>query len=270
MKKFLLLLLLAAPLATFAQDLIIPKQGNPITAYNIEVSDKYIFYTLEPSSEATISRIAKDSVLMVRRADGTALNISAENAPAEAEAEAEENSDFPIINESDIHGSLIAEGNCVYIPTDSPLDYEQAGQKQLKEEIKKWGYWKVVPKLEQAHFVLQFTTQTNGQDTSYMVIRPRKYYKNQPLLIWVHKIGNGGFKPKNIIGIPVCNCRSSEEINANVSAARALVDCMRKIITDTNYGGIFFKCNRDVLNADNEHNNASQSWLGGYTVKRPQ
>lgn len=264
MKKFLLLLLLAAPLATFAQDLIIPKQGNPITAYNIEVSDKYIFYTLEPSSEATISRIAKDSVLMVRRADGTALNISAANAPAQAEAEAEENSDFPIINESDIHGSLIAEGNCVYIPTDSPLDYEQAGQKQLKEEIKKWGYWKVVPKLEQAHFVLQFITLTKGRDKSYMLIRPRKYYKKHP---FITRDINWGWAPKEAIGIQVCSCNSRENIQTNIGVARACSECIKRIITDKKYGKGFFRDNSEALNADNDNNNSSTSWLWGYQVK---
>lgn len=262
MKKFLLLLLLVAPISVAAQDLIIPKQGNPITAYNIEVSDKFIFYTLEPSSEATISRIAKDSVLMVRRADGTALNISAANAPAQAEAEAEENSDFPIINESDIHGSLIAEGNCVYIPTDSPLDYEQAGQKQLKEEIKKWGYWKVVPKLEQAHFVLQFVTETKGSDSSHMFIRPRKYFKKCPMIKWEEERFWEGWTPKGAVGIVVCWCNSSENYNTNIRAARAFANCMRKVITDEKYGKPFFKLCSDALNADNENNNGPLGFSG--------
>lgn len=263
MKKLLLLLFLAAPISVAAQDLIIPKQGNPITAYNIEVSDKFIFYTLEPSSEASISRIAKDSVLMVRRADGSALNLSAANAPAQAEAELEENSDFPIINESDIHGSLIAEGNCVYIPTDSPLDYEQAGQKQLKEEIKKWGYWKVVPKLEQAHFVLQFVTSTKGKDNSNVFIRPRKYYKEHPMLNEKSAF-SVGWTPEGAVGIWVCHCNSSEETNKNISAARALGDCIRKIITDKEYGKDFYKYCTDALNADNENNCPKKFW--GYLL----
>lgn len=269
MKKFLLLLFLAAPISVAAQDLIIPKQGNPITAYNIEVSDKFIFYTLEPSSEASISRIAKDSVLMVRRADGSALNLSAANAPAQAEAELEENSDFPIINESDIHGSLIAEGNCVYIPTDSPLDYEQAGQKQLKEEIKKWGYWKVVPKLEQAHFVLQFVTITKGADASYMFIRPRKYYKTSSLIKFEVKGFWAGWTPKDAVGVQVCYSNSSEEINTNLSVARAFGDCMRRIITDTKYGKSFFKDNTNALQAESNNNNGRINSLNpGYWVKK--
>ena len=50
---------------TQAQDVIIPKQGNPITVYNLEVTSNFYIYTLDENSESTMLRIAKDSVLMV-------------------------------------------------------------------------------------------------------------------------------------------------------------------------------------------------------------
>ncbi len=146
-----------------AQDLIIAKQGDPVKAWNLEVSDKYVFYSTEPGENAPIVRMAKENILMIRKADGSAMNFTGEQTGATTTAAPSATPDAPIIDEGNIHGNLIAEGNCVYIPTDSPLAYEQAGQQRVKEYMKQWGYWKVVEKPEQAHFVLQFTTQISGE-----------------------------------------------------------------------------------------------------------
>ena len=121
MKRLLptLFLLALAVTQLHAQDLIIPKQGNPITAYNVEAGAKFFFYTTEPSEDSPTLKIAKDSVLMVRKVDGSVLAPSPEvSAAAPAPKNTPAQSNFPEIKEEDIHGSLIAKGNCVYIPTD--------------------------------------------------------------------------------------------------------------------------------------------------------
>ncbi|MBP5541924.1 MAG: hypothetical protein J6X88_09780 [Bacteroidales bacterium] len=183
MKKSLLttLLLLAITLVQ-AQDIILPKHGNPITAYNLGENNKFILYTAEPNEDADILRIAKDSVLMVRRADGTVMDLKAATAPAATQAPTptEPTIDYPEIAEEDIHGSLIAKGNCVFIPIEDYEDGERAGQEQLKKKVKEIGYWTVVDKPEQAHFILQYMMVSVGQDMAYLIIRPRKYYKSRP------------------------------------------------------------------------------------------
>ena len=239
-----------------AQDLIIPKQGDPITAYNVEVSGNFVFYTTEAKEDAPIQRIAKGNVLMVRRQDGSVLNMT-ENVSAETESQPEE-SQFPEIKEEDIHGNLIAKGNCVYIPTDSPLDYEKAGQEQLKENMKAWGYWTVVDKPEQAHFVLQFTTQTSGEDLSFIIIRPRKYYALHPTL--VRSGWNGAWtNAKKEVGVTANWTKSNEDINDNKLKAILLAEHLKRMILnpDDGDGKRFFKYHKEALDADNANNDSS-------------
>lgn len=202
-----------------AQDLIIPKQGSPITAYNLDVSDTYYFYTLDENVESAIFRISKDSVLMVRKADGTVL--SKENTATNA---ASIKKTYPIIKDEDIHGSLIAEGNKVFIPTNSSLTYEKAGQEEFKQLLEKWGYWTVVEDLEQAHFVLQFVTVTTGRDFSALVIRPRQYYRSQPFITTYSDTFN------NKKGFYVTYVVSSESPNENRLAAYTMYDELKSYI----------------------------------------
>ena len=191
MKKNYLLtsaLTMLFPLFVIGQDIIVKQDGIVLNVYNVDESRTSYYYTTEPNS-ASFSRVLKDSVLIVKCANGTVLRPSEFGTTAQPEVDNDNNSNYPIIDENDIHGSLIAEGNCVYIPTDSPKDYEQTGQKRLKEFFKEWAYWKVVSKPEQAHFILQFTTQTSGHDTSHLLIRPRKYYKSFPIVVWKPGVG---------------------------------------------------------------------------------
>lgn len=63
----------------FAQDRVITKKGDVMEVYHVEVSDKYIFFNREESADSPIERLAKDSVLMVRRQDGSIVNLSSAN-----------------------------------------------------------------------------------------------------------------------------------------------------------------------------------------------
>ncbi len=246
-----LVFVLMGVLMASAQDLIVPKSGDPISAYNLEQSEDYLFYTLNIDSDSPILRIAKNDVLMVRKADGSVLSIDNQKTAKINDAEQEEL--FPIIDESTIQGSLIAQGNCVYIPTDSPSDYEQAGQQQVKEMVKKWGYWTVVNKPEQAHFILQFTTQTAGYDISVLIVRPRKYYDSCPIV----NRSAGGIWKQTQIGVCINWIYSSENLNDNIKNAITLVEHMKKLITnkDDKQSKKFFKRNSEALDANAVNNN---------------
>lgn len=261
MKKFLSFsFLLFFATTTFAQDLIVPKEGNPINAFNVEESESYLYYTKGNDASSQILRIAKSDVLMVRRANGSVMSL--DNQKENIVDGTEQQADFPIINENDIHGLLIAEGNCVYIPTDSPYDYEQAGQQKVKEMVKNWGYWTVVNKPEQAHFVLQFTTQTSGNDFSILIIRPRKYYAAFP------KVKRDGFwgvwkEGKKNIGVTVNFMKANEDPAENVKNAVVMVEHMKKLITKTEdeESKRFYKYHSMALDADAESNDSSAKMI---------
>ena len=54
-----------------AQDKVITKEGDTHEVYNVEISDKYIFYTKDKSADATILRMDKSTILMIKYQDGT-------------------------------------------------------------------------------------------------------------------------------------------------------------------------------------------------------
>lgn len=222
MKHFAIILLSVVATITHAvaQDLIVPKQGNPITVYIADVSNAFIYYTINDNTNAPLLRISKDSVLMVRNADGTALDLDFPFIPTKP------TTNYPIIEEADIHGSLIAKGNRVYIPTDSKNVCERAGQECLKQEVQEWGYWIVVDELEQSHFVLQYALDSKGKDYSILIIRSRKLYKTNP---------SADFNNGNI-GFGVAKCRSNDsDSTINHTYASLFFNYLKKVITDPDY-----------------------------------
>lgn len=84
---FVLLVLsviLSAGVPTMAQDKIITKEGETHEVYNVEVSDKYVFYSKEKAADSPILRMGKDVVLMIRYQDGTKKLFTGEEAGDEA------------------------------------------------------------------------------------------------------------------------------------------------------------------------------------------
>lgn len=71
-----------------AQDKIITKDGDVLQGWNVEVSDKYVFYNTENKTDADIKRMEKDKVLMVKRQDGSTLNLYEDAQPAAKQAPA--------------------------------------------------------------------------------------------------------------------------------------------------------------------------------------
>lgn len=76
----------AAFMPAVAQDKIITKDGDVLQGWNVEVSDKYVFYNTENKTDADIKRMEKDKVLMVKRQDGSTLNLYEDAQPAEKQA----------------------------------------------------------------------------------------------------------------------------------------------------------------------------------------
>lgn len=62
-----------------AQDRIVTKEGNTIDVYNVEISDKYIYYNEQNSSDARILKMDKNNVLMIRFHDGRKTLLTEEN-----------------------------------------------------------------------------------------------------------------------------------------------------------------------------------------------
>lgn len=108
-----------------AQDKIITKEGNTYNAYNVEVSDKYVFYNTEKEGNGAFLRMGKDSVLMVRFADGTKRMVADEDgaatpqaAPAAGNANSQPQADYSLSPEEQV---LLREkynpGNVQYLET---------------------------------------------------------------------------------------------------------------------------------------------------------
>lgn len=87
MKQLMTLLLLLVASVAMAQDIIVKKDGSILNVYNLEESATSYFYTLEPSSEASVLKINKDDVFSVKKKDGEAQVVNpaaAAAAPAAA------------------------------------------------------------------------------------------------------------------------------------------------------------------------------------------
>ena len=74
---------------------------------------------------------------------------------------------------SDYKGFLLKEGNKVYIPIDSPKDYERAGALSLKDAVKEYSFWVSVDNIYESHFILEYIVDTNGPDNAYFKIISR-------------------------------------------------------------------------------------------------
>lgn len=204
-----------------AQTLIVTKTGDPIYGYNVSNSGEYYFYQKSEKDNSFI-RIDKDEVLMLRDNNGNVIELNTDADANTTQPSAETNmpssttkkvskkkedlpSDrFPIIPLSETHNDPLAYGNCIYIPTDSPKEYERAGQLTLKKLLNEvWedmmGDGKQIPpyvivdKPEQAHFVLQYTLATAGSDCAMLFLRPREYYDVRPQISNFNDHNNIGY-----------------------------------------------------------------------------
>lgn len=253
MKKIILIAsFLAVCSLAAAQDLIVLKTGSPLNAYKVELGEKSVFYALENDDNAPFYRVDRENVLMIRRADGSVADLSSPAATAKvANVPAVPSKPrFPEIKDEDIQGCIIAEGNCVYIPTDSALPYEKAGQEQIRKCIEEWGYWKVVDEPSQAHFVLQYLSFTSGSDVAYLIGRHRDNYLKYPKL--AYDPWKGFLLPAGAGGCVFGFTRGGDKVEENIETAGSMIQLVRTAFgnptgRDMKY---FWKYCEDILKAE--------------------
>ena len=81
---------------SFAQDVLITKEGNVLKVYEAEISNNSVFYKTGITADAAIKKIAKSDLLMIKYSDGRKLIIEEESAlQAAAEAASKPSGNAP-------------------------------------------------------------------------------------------------------------------------------------------------------------------------------
>ena len=85
MKKFFitLIVLLYALQSVVAQDVLITTEGDVMTVYIDDIGSSTIYYKTENSDAAQLQRIDKSKVYMIKKADGTNIDLSSASTPTE-------------------------------------------------------------------------------------------------------------------------------------------------------------------------------------------
>ena len=73
-------------LATMAQDMLVTNEGKSMTIYNLEISDQSIFFQLQDKADAPLQKMLKKDVLIIKKADGTKLDLNAPQTEAPSQA----------------------------------------------------------------------------------------------------------------------------------------------------------------------------------------
>ena len=68
--------MLLCTVCTFAQDRVITKNGDVFDAYRVDIGNTFVYYTTEDKDEAALQKIAKSEVLMIKKKDGTKIDIT--------------------------------------------------------------------------------------------------------------------------------------------------------------------------------------------------
>lgn len=76
MKSKLFLFLLIIPCFIYAQDILITDDGENIKAWDVDISSKKVYYKTAAGKEAPVKSIAKEKVLLLKKADGTKVRIN--------------------------------------------------------------------------------------------------------------------------------------------------------------------------------------------------
>lgn len=83
MKKFFITLIVSfcAMQSIVAQDVLITTEGDVMTVYIEDISSSTIYYKVENSANAQLQRIEKTKVYMIKKADGTKIDLSSVSTP---------------------------------------------------------------------------------------------------------------------------------------------------------------------------------------------
>ena len=108
MKKFLMMVfVLLAAIGVKAQDVLVTEEGESITAWDVDISAQKIYYKTAVGDDAPMKSIAKEKVLLWKKADGTKVRIDAgqaqpqQSTPAPAKAETKPVENVPAPDASD-------------------------------------------------------------------------------------------------------------------------------------------------------------------------
>lgn len=204
-----------------AQDLIVKNDGTTITAFNVDISGSTVYYQLENNEEAAILRIRIDDVLIIRKADGTRIDPSADSWHQQKNTMASNtNAGTRGLDIDNYHGYLLAGGNNVYVAAGSGAEYEKSAVSVLKKGLQAHGVWNVVERVEDAHFILQYVVYTSGADVALILLRTRDNYQRA---VFPSK---GSYREDSIKDgmLILFYSRTSESISDNVNLAKDFLD----------------------------------------------
>ena len=242
-KQLIFLLLMLLGLTARAQDVILTQDDRVIKAYNVAVATggQFVYYTLNQTDTATVQRLPKAQVFIIKKADGTRIDPNAPAASAQAPAATPAPAEvprnrFPEIDLTNFHGLLCSKGNCVYVPIDGAYEGERAGQAQLKKLLEKDGFWTVVDYPEQAHFVFQGVLTTAAADRFFFVLRTRSSYQQKPTPL----ISSGAYSIKLGGSHRLYMLYSSEDAGRNVRVVNEYMSssqftAFKEEITETDF-----------------------------------
>ena len=82
MKRILIALFVFCATYVQAQDLIVTKEGESLKVYNVDMGGSAVFYQLSDDKDAEIQRMPKADVLLIKKADGTKIDLTAPDGGA--------------------------------------------------------------------------------------------------------------------------------------------------------------------------------------------
>ena len=217
MRNILFTVMAALSLAISAQDIIVTNDGTSIKAYNLDIGEQAVFYTLTQDPDANVLRIARKDVLIIKKQDGQKIVFNTEDV-----AEVKENNAsaaMPAVDISQYHGFLLTKGNAVYVEAGA-TEYERAGGNRLRELLAKDGFWQVAASEEQAHFIIKYIVHLEGQDhVEFYFLDRRNRLTNAELMKFKRsRFGNGWTQ-----------LFTSEDNNDNIKAAETLHERIKKV-----------------------------------------
>lgn len=207
-----------------AQDLIVRNDGTNITAYNVDISGNMVYYQLEDNENTAIQRIRIDNVLIIRKADGTKIDPSADlrekSSPRQNNASSVSEADVHRVDIDNYRGYLLSKGNNVYVAGGSGAEFEKSAVSVLKEGVQGHGVWNVVDRVEEAHFVLQYVVYTVGPDMALILLRTRDNYRRSNFP------SKGSYNEDSIKDgmLVLFSSRTSESSSDNVNLVKDFLD----------------------------------------------
>lgn len=243
-KQLIFFFLVLLSLAVRAQDVIITQDDRVIKAFNVDVAtgSQFVYFTLNQADTATVQRMPKTQVFIIKKADGTRIDPNAKDAPVQPSAATPDSAvvprdRFPEVDLTNFHGLLINKGNCVYVPINGAYEGERAAQAHLKRLLEQDGFWKVVDYPEQAHFVFQGVLNTVGPDHFFFVLRTRSSYQQQQIPSIIPLMSNYSVSPEG--SKVLCVLSSSEEEGDNITVVNGFMSkdftSLKTMITESDF-----------------------------------